>query len=420
QVGYPGLVLLLMSICGVILLIQRGNTIDRGPFGAGFHLYLIIVGMTLFFGSGPDAPFGGESSPYTLLVEWIPALDGLRYSVRFMVFVAFGLSYFASHALHIFVEHLPRPAAVAMACFAISVGAYEIRTSPLPLSHLEQNDSLNIALARGNGAVLSLPIRERHRKRIMKNFGSLIHGRPTINGYTGFEPPFSSFIQDFARDFPSKGSQQVLNTLGITTVVMSAGSSQAKRASREIWLDRAQEIDGLAIFDVKGADTTRAAALKDALQSFQPPELPTERLVPKEHFKIVSKYRANTLSRMLDGDPTTRWSPRQKQRYGRRWFELRFKEPMDLCAIWVDATHFPTDIPRGYRILGRAAGDTKWQLMTEDVGYLPVGHLAVAPSKSLHRFAFPAAKLEALRFVSMGRSHYHWLSVGELHIERAP
>ena len=56
----------------------------------------------------------------------------------------------------------------------------------------------------------------------------------------------------------------------------------------------------------------RAAVLKYALQSFQPPELPTERLVPREHFNIVSKSRAKTLNHMLGGNPTTRWSPRQK------------------------------------------------------------------------------------------------------------
>ncbi len=88
---FPGAPLAVCALVGAGLAIRRRVTGRGSQAAVTPAVYLLVAGVVFILTLGPepaigDAPFGGPS-PYALLLDLVPALDGIRAPGRFAVFV---------------------------------------------------------------------------------------------------------------------------------------------------------------------------------------------------------------------------------------------------------------------------------------------------------------------------------------------
>ncbi len=199
---FPGLVVLALGIAGLAAAPRRYRAVA-----------VVVSVVAIVFSLGPDTAL------YRFLHEHVVLVRGVRALSRFALIPTLALSVLAGLALS------GRRRLVVLAALVLMM--LESANVPLRLGRYEGPSPASRWLAGGHGAVLFLPLAENDTLAMLD---SLAHGRPLVNGDSGFVPrPFDRAMELFAFGVDEEGLR-FLRAVGVTNVVWgaSAGGLRAK------------------------------------------------------------------------------------------------------------------------------------------------------------------------------------------------
>ncbi len=193
---FPGLVVLALGVAGLAAAPRRYRAVA-----------ILASAVAIVFSLGPDTAL------YRFLHEQVVLVRGVRALARFALIPTLALSVLAGLALS------GRRQAAVLAV----LGVMMVESANLPL-RLERYDGPSPAsrwLAGKEGAVLVLPLAENDTLAMLD---SLAHGRPLVNGDSGFIPrPFDRAMELFADGLSEEGLR-FLRAVGVRHVVAPAAA----------------------------------------------------------------------------------------------------------------------------------------------------------------------------------------------------
>jgi hypothetical protein len=215
---YAGLVPVALACLGL----ARWRAAGRMAF---FFLYLVVAGVGL--GLGPEV--GGVTLPYRWLASWVPGFATLRVPERFVILATLGLAGLAglgAASVQQIAERLVgarRTAAAAVVTLVVLLGGLYADWVPQRMDlalrafpRLTEAPSVYrmLASAGGNGAVLEVPPGPGGfagaEVQARSEYLSLLHRRPLLGGYNGYQPPLAALYADLARRLPDDDALQAL------------------------------------------------------------------------------------------------------------------------------------------------------------------------------------------------------------------
>ncbi|BCS33930.1 hypothetical protein TBR22_A31580 [Luteitalea sp. TBR-22] len=165
---------------------------------------------------GPD----GVRPVYAFAHRWVFGFQGVRAPARFGVLLAFGVAAAAGFAVTWWrreTRSTLRPLVLGLAAIVVVEGlAWRIPYVPAP--SLVTPVSAWLRDADGPGPVAFLPQPE-DRAATPLMLGTLVHGRPIVNGYSGQRPAFAGAVAGALATFPSADAIWTLHDLGVRFVV---------------------------------------------------------------------------------------------------------------------------------------------------------------------------------------------------------
>ena len=195
--------------------------------------WLVVALAGVVFALGPD----GVRSVYAVAHRWIFGFQAVRAPARFGVLLAFGVAGAAAFAVTWWRREMAsgfRPVILGLsALVAVEAMAWRVPYVDAPV--FETSVSAWLRDAPGPGPVAFLPQPE-DRAATPLMLGTLVHGRPIVNGYSGQRPAFAGAVAGALGSFPSADAIWTLHDLGVRFVVAPQGDLEgawplARRAS---------------------------------------------------------------------------------------------------------------------------------------------------------------------------------------------
>ena len=188
---FPGLTVVVLAVGGVVALIRgrllRDAIARRSAllFYAGAALFVFL----LAFGPGGE---GGEPPsllrPYSWLM-WLPGYSSLRVPARFAMLGALCLAVAAGLSIAALLRNRTR-IRTALALVALAGVAADGVMEPMPLAVPPQRVMLADI---GDANILEIPTTDASLNAAAM-YRSIFHGRPLINGYSGYTPYHYSIL----------------------------------------------------------------------------------------------------------------------------------------------------------------------------------------------------------------------------------
>jgi hypothetical protein len=304
---------------------------------------ILTDGRMFLFALGPFPKVMGErfmyQAPYAWLMQ-LPGGDALRVPARFGALFTLCLAVAASLAFARLRDR-GRAASVAAAVLGalIAVEGYMPVLAVLPMRPPLETTGLPDA-----AVVLELPLNH-HASDTKALLRATRHGRPLINGYSGYFPPHYSILSTALQDQIDPDVMRVLQYLGPLVVLVSRdeGVFEQYRDLMDAYPDarRLAQIPAGIVY------------LLPAVQA--PADDP--RAQPLTIAEALASSREANAPLAVDGDVTTRWETDGPQTVGEQ-FTLRFARPVHVSRIEMDLGQWHGDFPRRLRveIAGDAAG----------------------------------------------------------------
>jgi len=163
---------------------------------SAFAFYLVAAAVMYAFSFGPDPTLLGVPFWYRPPSEWllgIPGLSNMRVPARFAMVAMLCLAVAASIAFDRLRALVPRRAAGAFLVATLAIVAADGWIVRLPLADLPQPPHA-LDLPTG-AAVVEMPLGT-VAGDVAAMYRSLSHGRPIVNGYSGFEPVHYTILRE--------------------------------------------------------------------------------------------------------------------------------------------------------------------------------------------------------------------------------
>ncbi len=172
-----------------------------------------------------------SSGPYDWLLRIVPGLDGLRVPARAAILVFLSLTVLAALGVQWLTDRLSRTGARAWAfCLASTCVLVAEGYHPVSMVAFESSPDARAVYRwlgeRLPGAVLELPFyghgRGASEEQAMRFVhGTLEHGNPLVNGYSGYRTPLHYLLAGHAlQDYESYGDRQHIDILRTFTVAL--------------------------------------------------------------------------------------------------------------------------------------------------------------------------------------------------------
>ena len=267
--NFPGLVVAALAVVGLV------SGWRRGPHA---RMWLAVVAGSVLLSALPQMP------GFAWLHAHVPALGAIRCYSRAgqMALVGMGVlagtgrrgswgacaGAFRARALHAGARRptpprgtgarAARARGLALAIVLVAAVNLEALRAPLWYRDYPGVPAIYGTLRDQPGAVIELPFYG--RGGFFGNAGYMInatrHRRPLVNGYSGFAPPGFEATAQMMRAFPREDALQLLETLGVTHVVVHRATAPMQRRRALIdaspRLQLAAEQDGIAVYRIAG------------------------------------------------------------------------------------------------------------------------------------------------------------------------
>jgi hypothetical protein len=381
---------------------------------------IAVAAVVLSLGPRPAAagyalPFDG---PYAWLLAIVPGLDGVRVPARLGAIVTLALAVLAGIGAARIFERLPRAAAglaVLIGAAILAEGHARVPVVPFdPAGEPHARAAWRWLAEQPRGGVLELPIGEGPpmvETTLRYQYGTLIHGQPIVNGYSGYGSPLQHLLgAPFSplHDLEDPGGWlDMLRSIDVRYILV-----------HHPWFGEA-EAAALAAA-VRGAGPVAEIRTLGAVTvvRLEPPfgdpralvnrprqDEPGLALVPPAAFFASASHNDEALPAAIDGDLATRWTTLAGQR-GAEWIELRFDRPRRIARIRLEQGNSPGDYPARLRL---EAGDGPLEIVRE-------GTVLTAFAAGLLRdpraipidLDLPGAPVTRVRLVQTGTRGAYW------------
>ena len=278
--------------------------------------------------------------PYRLLHLAVPGFQYIRIPERLGLLAMLFVALLVGQALTFLRAAGPRVAAATAAVLAVAVPLEHL--SPLPLTERipvwGDVPAVYRWLARDTArAVAEVPIHGEGliRKETLEEYFSTYHFKPIIHGYVSYPPLLSVLLRRAAAEFPSESSLQVLQRVGVDTVIVHHGRPGAQgleeAVAREIAAGR---LVSVARFSGPSAHAYQGTADEVVRLVPAPPEpaapLPGGRRAREPAWRYAAK--AGDPRAAGDGDMSTAWTVPGELR-GDEMLEVVFDRRLKLAGV---------------------------------------------------------------------------------------
>jgi hypothetical protein len=253
---YPGIVIALLVGTAALIALRRRR--ERATAFAG--LYAAGAAVAIVLALGPTARVGGDPvwrpAPFAWLMV-LPGFDATRVPALFGAITALCLAVLAAWAVATLIRRSTRAAQVLLV--AIGVGIVADGWAVVPV--VDVPPPIRVPL-RGD-LVVELPRRD-HSDDVAAMYRGMTHGRPVVNGYSGYVAPHWGDLV-FDLDFGCYESLDALRRGRALDVVIWTGTDRARRIDATL-LERwgravREEFAGTIVYHVPrmpGAPSARA------------------------------------------------------------------------------------------------------------------------------------------------------------------
>ena len=231
RVLFPGAATIIFAAIavGIALIKRRGASAERGETPpvdrAVIASYGLIALTALTLSAGPYFTRFGRRIPlpFAMFFEYVPGFRAMRVPARFGLLVLFSLVVIAGWGIAAtarwskrrWPEFIAVRVGVVVAVVALAVlQTFWGLTLSEPIVSGQDVPAIYrwLATQKKPGAIVELPM-EPAAKRYL--YFSSYHWKPLVNGYSGYFPPLHQDILTEMKDFPSRRSILVLQTLGV-------------------------------------------------------------------------------------------------------------------------------------------------------------------------------------------------------------
>jgi hypothetical protein len=217
---YPGLVITLLVVVAAVIALQRPP--ERARSFAGLYAAGAAVAMVLAL--GPTARIGGEPvwrpAPFAWLMA-LPGFDAARVPALFGAMTALCFAVLAAWAVATLMRRHTRASRAVLV--AIGVGIVADGWAVVPV--VDVPPPIRVPLT--GDLVVELPRRD-HMDDVAAMYRGMAHGRPVVNGYSGYVPPHWGYLI-FDLDFGCYESLDALRRGRALDVVIWTGTDRARR-----------------------------------------------------------------------------------------------------------------------------------------------------------------------------------------------
>jgi hypothetical protein len=176
----------------------RPRLIDGWRRRSPLLFYALAALLMFVFALGPVAKAFGARFLYAAPYAWLMQLPGghaLRVPARFATLVGLCLSQAAALTFVRLTRARSSRVVVAVLSVAIALDGWvpKLKTEPVP-------NGVDLAGLEAQAAVLELPNADLYADTTAM-LRATSHGRPVVNGFSGYQPPHYAFVQQGIRDF---------------------------------------------------------------------------------------------------------------------------------------------------------------------------------------------------------------------------
>jgi len=319
---------------------------------------------------------------------------------------------------------------VALACAAILAEGWRV---PVPLSDVNpegeptRRQAYSLIQRYAPGAILELPIADSSyltapvatvTAQLAYQYATLWHGRPIVNGTSGFASPLVRLFQGpgspFVFDRPTAatpdstysllGGIEGVRRLGVRSIVIHVEDYFLHDVGRRV-ADEIRGVPGL-VLAARRFGSTIVLFLNESTApevSFDGNPRRIAPLVPG-----AASIHPSALPLALDGDLATRWASSQPQR-GSEWVEIRLDRPRDVAGLRMSMGRYVEDYPRRLVVESLAPGRPPVVLFDGSVVPELIGAIVRDGDVVQIDLALPANQSERLILRQTGASdHVRW------------
>lgn len=440
---FPGLTVLLLALAAFW---PSRHAPSRRP---GVALYTTMAAGAFVLSLGPRPHAWGkplaESGPYEWLWRYLPGFDGLRVPARWAAIVYLALAVLAALGARRLLAALPRPAGVAA---TVVLGAMLLVEGYGPLRVVSFRPAPEPAARAAYlwlrdappGGVLELPLGAWDWGRTLVRelryqYGTLVHGKPVVNGFSGYESPLRGFLLDSPVLSPPElpAAVEALRTVGVRYLVLHLDEFEAREWGLAVFqtlrtLERSPEQAlGSSRREAGGVGSVVEHVVFGSVAVFRLADLTEKeprgpslcgRRLDSRRFTVTASHAVSRLAFAFDGDLDTRWLSEHAQD-GDEWIALSFDPPQVVAGVRFELGPYSWgDYPRELIIEGQEAGRTNRAALTTlfrgpVLTQMLVGLLR-EPDRAPIELAWPARSLAMLRLRQTGRADPWYWSINEL------
>jgi hypothetical protein len=357
---FLAIVYTLLSI-GIFLLKKR---YEESKENTSLILYVVIGIWTLLLSFGSQFTFLGKSTgvvplPFGLLFNTIPGFKGIRVPSRYGVFVIFCIAVLAGLGLMYFFRKWEKKKFTMMAVVGLIIFLnLEYLSIPQQIKKVPIKDDIPPAYVwmkdiPGDVVIASLPFFNETPMEANYLYFSLFHKKKIINGYSGFVPPATHFMQRIFKGFPSWPSVDILKSLGVDYVIYHPTLWEKKMASARVERIEKDFRDDLKLVKTFSYEFKKPNALSDFFGEDRIYQVIDENHGEKHNPALFSKLNpmewtatastgAETISFLKDKNLETRWKTTGPKKTGDLLL-IEFKKPVSTARISLHLGNFTID-----------------------------------------------------------------------------
>jgi hypothetical protein len=364
--------------------------------------YALAAFVMWLFSLGPAPSLMGKPlmyrGPYALLML-LPGFNSLRVPARFWMMTTLCLAVIGAIVFDRLASRFGQRRLIAAAVVALGVLA-DGWVSEMPLASAPLAWKAESCGGSSSGALVELPL-GRPYSDVAAMYRSMSHGRPVVNGYSGYFPPHYAALR-FGLALRDEDLLTQLATYGAADIVVDREEDPEGG-----WDDYVASHPGAQRICTEGNQTLyRLSGGPPATASAAGAPLPTSAIRPNVNARVAGL--------MADGDRTTRWESGPQT--DRTMIEVDLGTVRSVGGVELLLGPFVEDFPRALLIEGSEDGQTWRELWRGGSAGLAFVGAFEAPRDVPLRYRFPASPARLLRLrLTAGDDTYYW-SVAELKV----